>query len=79
MVFHTITEPFRIHSVELLRVNSEAERGAAIEEVGRNLFGLHAASEVCSAVAERREGLRGLRIVDEPPALRRFTARFEPV
>ena len=35
--------------------------------------------EVCAAVAERREELRGYRIVDEPPALRHFTARFEPL
>ena len=35
--------------------------------------------EVCSAVAARRERLRGYRIVSEPPALRHFTARFEPL
>jgi len=30
-------------------------------------------------VAERAAELRGLRIVDEPPSLRHFTARFEPL
>jgi tryptophanase len=34
--------------------------------------------EVVRWVAERADQLRGLRIVDEPPSLRHFTARFEP-
>jgi tryptophanase len=35
--------------------------------------------EVCEYVAERAGELRGLRIVEEPPVLRHFTARFEPL
>jgi tryptophanase len=35
--------------------------------------------EVVAAVAERAADLRGYRIVDEPPQLRHFTARFEPL
>ncbi len=35
--------------------------------------------EVCAKVADRRMELRGYRIVDEPPALRHFSARFEQV
>jgi tryptophanase len=35
--------------------------------------------EVCELVAGRAGELRGLRIVEEPPALRHFTARFEPL
>jgi tryptophanase len=35
--------------------------------------------EVCADVAARASELRGYRIVDEPPALRHFTARFEPL
>jgi tryptophanase len=40
--FRTIIEPFRIHAVEPIRITSRAERAAAIEAVGWNLFGLHA-------------------------------------
>jgi tryptophanase len=35
--------------------------------------------EVVRWVAERASTLRGLRIVDQPPALRHFTARFAPL
>ena len=35
--------------------------------------------EVCEAVARRATALRGMRIVDEPPTLRHFTATFEPL
>ncbi len=34
--------------------------------------------EVVTSVAARAAELPGYRIVDEPPALRHFTARFEP-
>jgi len=40
--FRTIIEPFRIHSVEPLRLTTADERRAAIEEAGYNLFNLHA-------------------------------------
>jgi tryptophanase len=35
--------------------------------------------EVCEYVAARSTELRGLQIVEEPPALRHFTARFKPL
>jgi tryptophanase len=40
--FRTIIEPFRIHSVEPLRMTTVEERCASIEAVGFNLFNLHA-------------------------------------
>ncbi len=41
MTFRTIFEPFRIHSVEPLKMTSSAERKAAIRAAGFNLFNLH--------------------------------------
>ncbi len=38
----TIIEPFRIHSVEPIRLTTRTERLAAIEAAGWNLFNLHA-------------------------------------
>lgn len=35
--------------------------------------------EAAGELAARRESLRGLRIIDEPPLLRHFTARFEEI
>jgi tryptophanase len=40
--FHTIIEPFRIHSVEPLRFLTADERREKVREAGYNLFNLHA-------------------------------------
>jgi len=40
--FHTIIEPFRIHSVEEIAITDTDQRRAALERVRYNLFGLHA-------------------------------------
>jgi tryptophanase len=42
VAFRTIIEPFRIHSVEPLRITTREERKAAVREAGYNLFALHA-------------------------------------
>jgi tryptophanase len=41
MAFRTIIEPFRIHSVEPLRLTTEDYRHRALLDAGFNLFGLH--------------------------------------
>ena len=41
-LFRTIIEPFRIHSVEPLRLTTVEARSAAIQRAGYNLFNLHA-------------------------------------
>ena len=40
--FRTIVEPFRIHSVEPMRLTTRAERTAALAAAGYNLFELRA-------------------------------------
>lgn len=40
--FHTIIEPFRIHSVEPLRITTGDERSLALQGAGYNLFNLRA-------------------------------------
>ncbi|MFN8620422.1 MAG: tryptophanase [Chloroflexota bacterium] len=40
--FHTIIEPFRIHSVEPVRMTTREERVANLQAAGHNLFALHA-------------------------------------
>ena len=42
MSFRTIIEPFRIHSVEPIRLTTVEQRDAALEAAGYNLFNLHA-------------------------------------
>ena len=42
MTFRTIIEPFRIHSVEPLRMTTPQQRRAALVEAGFNLFEVHA-------------------------------------
>ena len=42
MTYRTIIEPFRIHSVEPMRMTSRTQRRSALESAGYNLFSLRA-------------------------------------
>ena len=56
MAFRTIIEPFRIHSVEPLRVTTEAHRREALQACGLNLFGLHAADVLIDLLTDSGTG-----------------------
>ncbi|MGZ4389137.1 MAG: tryptophanase [Gaiellaceae bacterium] len=56
MAFRTIIEPFRIHSVEPLRITTEPERRAAIRAAGFNLFNLHAADVLIDLLTDSGTG-----------------------
>ncbi len=85
MPFKTIIEPFRIHSTQAIRHSSVAEREAALQRVGYNLFGLHAEEVLIDLLTDSGTGAMSSRQwaamldADESYAGSRSFYRFQDV
>ncbi len=83
MDYHTIIEPFRIHTVQAIDLPDLAAREAAILRAGNNLFGLHANDVIIDLLTDSGTGAMsseqwaGMMRGDETYAGSRSFFRFE--
>lgn len=81
--FETIIEPFRIHTVQAIDLPNVAQRTAALERCGFNLFGLHADEVIIDLLTDSGTGAMsseqwaGMMRGDESYAGSRSFYRFE--
>lgn len=85
MPYHTIIEPFKIHSTQAIDFPDEAEREVALERVGYNVFGLHAEEVIIDLLTDSGTGAMsarqwaGMMIGDESYAGSRSFYRLKEV